>query len=112
MTRVSAHHAGLTYSREWHESLDQKAGSWGELVGFLNQDIKAHLGEEEQQKKYMVLQWPERARAECEGALYPWLPGPQHPMMYDISSTFCVPLAPDCSFLPAWTLRGGIQGLK
>ena len=38
----------LTYSGEGHKSLDEKAGGWGELVGFLNQDIKAHLGKRKQ----------------------------------------------------------------
>lgn len=42
------HSAGLTYSREGHKSLDKKAGGWGELVGFLNQDVKAHLGKRKQ----------------------------------------------------------------
>lgn len=49
--------ADLTYGREGYKSLDKKAGGWGELVGFLNQDIKAHLGKKKQ-KKYEVLQPP------------------------------------------------------
>jgi hypothetical protein len=43
--------AVLTYSREWHKSLDEKACGWGELVGFLNQDIKAHLQKKERKRK-------------------------------------------------------------
>lgn len=42
--------AGLTYGGEGHKSLDEKAGGRGELVGFLNQDIKAHLRERKQRK--------------------------------------------------------------
>lgn len=38
----------LTYGGEWHESLDKKAGGWSELVGFLNQDVKAHLRKRKQ----------------------------------------------------------------
>ena len=47
-THLCAH---LTYCREGHESLHKKASGWGELVGFLNQYIKAHLGKERTQKK-------------------------------------------------------------
>ena len=48
--------ARLTYGREWHKSLDEKAGGRGELVGFLNQDIKAHL-RKRKQKECVLLQW-------------------------------------------------------
>ena len=63
--------ARLTYGREWHKSLDEKAGGRGELVGFLNQDIKAHL-RKRKQRECVLLQRPGeegagRGRAESEG---------------------------------------------
>ena len=63
--------ARLTYGREWHKSLDEKAGGRGELVGFLNQDIKAHL-RKRKQRECVLLQRPGEegaggGRAESEG---------------------------------------------
>lgn len=66
-THAAAQHcAGLTYGGEGHKSLDEKAGGRGELVGFLNQDIKAHLGKRKQ-KKRTVLQPPVGGRGQTGG---------------------------------------------
>ena len=59
--------ARLTYGGERHKSLDEKAGGRGELVGFLNQDIKAHL-RKRKQKECVVLQRPMGGR----GTTLPW----------------------------------------
>lgn len=63
--------ARLTYGREWHKSLDEKAGGRGELVGFLNQDIKAHLRKRKQKECVLLRQPGEggagRGRAESKG---------------------------------------------
>lgn len=76
---------GLTYSGKGHKSLHEKAGGWGKLVGFLYQDIKAHLGKRKQ-KKRMVLQPPVGGRGrwggegqEVRGAVCPLRFHPQTP---------------------------------
>lgn len=77
-TRTDTPHcASLTYGGERHKSLDEKAGGRGELVGFLNQDIKAHL-RKRKQKECVVLQRPMGGRGRlgeeqrARGTILPW----------------------------------------
>lgn len=81
--------AGLTYGGERHKSLDKKAGGWGELVGFLNQDIKAHLRKRERTcVRGAAGAWQAEAGAESERHCLP------RPQVFSVACCHPAPVPP------------------